>query len=111
MDAGGRVLMSPHQVPGEHWILRCFDPHGRAVRDDRAQPLGRRSVVINSGGAHVLGLINLIEQRRQVLRQRAAQIGVVHICKAVANCRRRRAMNNSPGRLINLAGHRLSFVP
>jgi uncharacterized protein len=27
-DAGGRVLMGPHEVPGGHWIAQCFDPQG-----------------------------------------------------------------------------------
>jgi predicted enzyme related to lactoylglutathione lyase len=27
-DAGGRVLMGPHEVPGGHWIVQCFDPQG-----------------------------------------------------------------------------------
>jgi uncharacterized protein len=25
-DAGGKVLMGPHQVPGGGWIVQCFDP-------------------------------------------------------------------------------------
>jgi uncharacterized protein len=27
-DAGGKVLMGPHQVPGGGWIVQCFDPQG-----------------------------------------------------------------------------------
>jgi len=25
---GGRIIMGPHQVPGELWIVQCFDPQG-----------------------------------------------------------------------------------
>ena len=44
----------------------------------------------------MLSLINLIEQQRQTLRQRTAQIDVVHIGKAVPNGRRRRATKTPP---------------
>ena len=27
-DAGGQVLMGPHQVPGGNWIAQCLDPQG-----------------------------------------------------------------------------------
>jgi uncharacterized protein len=27
-DAGGKVLMGPHQVPGGGWIVQCLDPQG-----------------------------------------------------------------------------------
>jgi hypothetical protein len=65
---------------------------------------------INAVGANMLSLINLIEQQRQALRQRTAQIDVIHICKAVPNSRRRRATKTSPGRLDCFAGHHGSCV-
>ncbi len=29
-DNGGKILMGPHQVPGELWIVQCMDPQGAA---------------------------------------------------------------------------------
>ena len=29
-DNGGRILMGPHQVPGDLWIVQCMDPQGAA---------------------------------------------------------------------------------
>jgi hypothetical protein len=58
----------------------------------------------------MLSLINAIEQQRQTLRQRTAQIDVVHIGKAVPNSRRRRATKTSPGRVDCFAGHHGSCV-
>jgi predicted enzyme related to lactoylglutathione lyase len=29
-EAGGQVLMGPHEVPGGSWIVQCLDPHGAA---------------------------------------------------------------------------------
>jgi predicted enzyme related to lactoylglutathione lyase len=27
-SAGGKVVMGPHQVPGDQWIVQCTDPQG-----------------------------------------------------------------------------------
>jgi predicted enzyme related to lactoylglutathione lyase len=26
--AGGKIVMGPHQVPGDQWIVQCTDPQG-----------------------------------------------------------------------------------
>jgi hypothetical protein len=57
--------------------------------------------------ASMLSLVNLVEQPRQAVRDRAAHAGIVHFGKAVTDCRCRWTITTTPGRLLSVAGHLL----